>query len=91
MLPQIKIPPRPSNFKIVYHLYIVFAQNRDNLLQHCLDNGIEAKVHYPTPIYRQPGFEHWAIKGDFPVTDEHTRRSLRSRATTPISGRTNTS
>jgi dTDP-4-amino-4,6-dideoxygalactose transaminase len=76
-LPQIKIPPRPNNFKIVYHLYIVFAQNRDDLLQHCLDNGIEAKVHYPTPIYRQPGLETLGYKaGDFPVTDGHTKKII---------------
>ena len=43
---QIKIPPRPNDFKIVYHLYIVFAENRDDLLEYCVNNGIEAKIHY---------------------------------------------
>ena len=60
--------------RIVYHLYIVFAQDRDALLAHCLANGIEAKVHYPVPIYRQPGLAHLGYEeGDFPVTDGHTR------------------
>ena len=31
-LDQIKIPPRPKNMKLVYHLYIVFAERRDELL-----------------------------------------------------------
>ena len=30
------IPPRPSNYKIVYHLYIIFAEKRDQLLKYCL-------------------------------------------------------
>jgi len=73
-LGQISIPPRPEGFKIVYHLYIVFAEERDALLQHCIDNGIEAKVHYPIPIYRQPALEYLGHKaGDFPVSDAHTK------------------
>jgi aminotransferase EvaB len=70
---QIRVPPRPANMRIVYHLYIVFAEKRDDLLAHCLAKGIEAKVHYPVPIYRQPALSHLGHrKGDFPVTDRHT-------------------
>ena len=74
---EITIPPRPQNYKIVYHLYIVFAKNRDKLLDFCIDNGIEAKVHYPVPIYRQPGLKYLGHKkGDFPVTDAHTYKII---------------
>ena len=76
---QITIPPRPDDYRIVYHLYIVFAEDRDGLLKHCLDQGIEAKVHYPVPIYRQPALEHLGYKeGDFPIADEHTKKSSHS-------------
>jgi len=54
---QISIPPRPKNFRLVYHLYIVFAENRDGLVEYCINKGIEAKIHYPIPIYRQPALE----------------------------------
>ena len=71
-VPQIRIPPRPLGFRIVYHLYIVFAEQRDCLLDYCLENGIEAKVHYPIPIYRQPALRYLGYKvGDFPVSDAH--------------------
>ena len=43
--------------RIVYHLYIVFAEDRDALLRYCVDKGIEAKVHYPVPLYQQDGTE----------------------------------
>lgn len=70
---QIRIPPRPANMRVVYHLYIVFAEDRDALLQHCVERGIEAKVHYPVPIYRQPALAELGHKaGDFPVSDAHT-------------------
>lgn len=72
-LPQIRIPARLPDMRIVYHLYIVFAEDRDALLKHCIDSGIEAKVHYPIPIYRQPGLAALGLReGDFPVTDRHT-------------------
>ena len=52
-------------------------KNRDKLLDYCLKNGIEAKVHYPVPIYRQPALNHLGHKeGDFPVTDAHTHKII---------------
>ena len=73
----ITIPPRPADFRIVYHLYIVFAKDRDGLLAYCQARGIEAKVHYPVPIYRQPALEHLGHKmGDFPVTDAHAEKII---------------
>lgn len=71
---QIRIPPRLADYRIVYHLYIVFAQDRDALLDYCIKKGIEAKVHYPVPIYRQPALNYLGYKeGDFPVSDDHTK------------------
>ncbi|HWB79381.1 MAG TPA: DegT/DnrJ/EryC1/StrS family aminotransferase [Nannocystaceae bacterium] len=71
-IPGIRIPPRAEGRRRVYHLYIVFAERRDELLAHCLKAGIEAKVHYPIPVYRQQALAHLGYaKGDFPVTDRH--------------------
>ncbi len=73
----ISIPPRPKNYRLVYHLYILFAQNRDRLLKYCIRKGIEAKIHYPIPIYRQPAMKFLKHKlGDFPVTDIHTKKII---------------
>ncbi|MGQ0676396.1 MAG: DegT/DnrJ/EryC1/StrS family aminotransferase [Rhodospirillales bacterium] len=73
-IPQVRVPPRNPRSKNVYLLYILFAERRDALLSHCLEAGIEAKVHYPIPIYRQQALAHLGYKpGDFPVTDRHAR------------------
>ncbi len=74
---QISIPPRLKSYKIVYHLYIVFAENRDKLLEYCIKKGIEAKVHYPIPMYRQPAMNFLKHKkGDFPITDKHCKNII---------------
>ena len=76
-LKQILIPRRPSDMRIVYHLYIVFAENRDALLRYCVEKGIEAKVHYPVPLYQQDGLKFLGYKpGSFPVTDRHVREII---------------
>jgi len=76
-LKEITIPPRPKNFKIVFHLYIIFAEQRDKLLKYCQKNGIEAKVHYPLPMYIQESLKFLKHKkGDFPITDGHTKKII---------------
>lgn len=71
---EISIPPRLKNYKIVYHLYIVFAEKRDELLKYCIQKGIEAKIHYPIPMYRQKAMKYLNHKiGDFPVADRHAK------------------
>jgi len=74
---EITIPPRPKNFRIVYHLYIVFSERRDELYKYCLKKGIEAKIHYPVPIYRQEAYKYLNHKkGDFKVSDQHAKKII---------------
>ena len=71
------IPPRLKNIRSVFHLYIVFAKNRNRLLDYCKKKGIEAKVHYPKPMYLQESLRHLKYKkGDFPVTDAHVKKII---------------
>lgn len=77
LIPQINIPPRIKGYRLVYHLYILFAKNRDKLLKYCINHGIEAKIHYPIPIYLQKGVKQLGHKkGDFPVTDNHVKKII---------------
>jgi len=74
---EIIIPPRPKNFRIVYHLYIVFSERRDELYKYCLKKGIEAKIHYPVPVYRQEAYKYLKHKkGDFKVSDQHAKKII---------------
>ena len=73
-IPQIRVPRRQPETKNVYLLYMVFAERRDVLLDFCLKRGVEAKVHYPIPLYQQQALAPLGYKpGDFPVTDRHAR------------------
>jgi dTDP-4-amino-4,6-dideoxygalactose transaminase len=74
---QVRVPPRSNRVKRVFHLYMIFAEQRDALHRHCLEAGISAKIHYPIPVYRQRGLSHLGHKrGDFPVTDRQADEVL---------------
>ena len=74
---EVEIPPRTVKSKTVFHLYIIFVKNRDKLYNYCLKKGIEAKIHYPKPMYLQQSVKFLKYKkGDFPVTDNHCKKII---------------
>ena len=76
-LKEITVPLRPKNYKIVFHLYVVFAEKRNQLLKYCHKKGVEAKIHYPIPMYLQESLKFLKYKkGDFPVTDEQAKKII---------------
>lgn len=73
---QIKIPGRPNDMRVVFHLYSVLAEERDGLLQFCLKRGVEAKVHYPIPIYKQEALEPFVGNKRFEKADFLAKNSI---------------
>ena len=56
---------------------MLYAERRDELAKHCEERGIEVKIHYPLPLYRQPALEFLGHKpGEFPVADRHAQEAL---------------
>lgn len=66
--PRVTVPPRhPFNEETV-SLYMVLAEQRDALMQHLIENGIEAKIHYPVPLHLQPAAQDLGYgRGSLPV------------------------
>ena len=74
---DVEIPPRTKKSKTVFHLYVIFVKNRNKLYDFCKKKGIEAKIHYPKPMYLQKSLKFLKHKkGDFPVTDEHCKKII---------------
>lgn len=69
-IPQIIVPKRDADIKQVYHLYSVKCKDRDALQAYLIENGVDAKVHYPIPMHLQPAAKYLGYKkGDFPVCE----------------------
>ena len=50
----VKVPERPEGFLETFSLYMLLVSNRDSLIKYLIDNGVEAKIHYPVPLHLQP-------------------------------------
>ena len=61
----------------VYHVFPVYAKERDALLAHMEQAGIGCLIHYPVPIHLQPAYGDLGYrKGDFPVAEELAETEL---------------
>ncbi len=76
-IPGVRVPPRNGKVTGVYLLYILFAEDRDTLMEYCLSRGVSAKIHYPIALYLQDALNFLGHeKGDFPVTDRHVETMI---------------
>lgn len=70
LLLNIIVPENLKNDEHVYHLFVVRAQQRDELLVYLQKHGIMAGIHYPVPIHLQKAFHEYNYQiGDFPITE----------------------
>ena len=53
----------------VFHLFVIRTENRNELQQYLLENGIETIIHYPVPPHKQIAFEFWNHLS-FPITEK---------------------
>jgi len=68
---DIMVPARRPHKRYVHHLYMVVARDRDELLEFLIENGVDAKIHYPIPLHLQRCSAHLGYQqGDFPITEQ---------------------
>lgn len=73
----VTLPPRPKNTREAFQVYMIRCQDRDRLLAHLIQEGIEAKVHYPIPLHLQkPAREMGYKEGDFPMAERQARELI---------------
>jgi dTDP-4-amino-4,6-dideoxygalactose transaminase len=61
----------------VYQTYVIQTGARDDLQAHLQEHGVEALVHYRTPIHLQPAAAQLGYRpGDFPATERAAERIL---------------
>ena len=53
----------------VFHLFVIRTENREQLQQYLLENGIQTVIHYPIPPHQQEAFKAWNHLS-FPISEE---------------------
>ncbi|HEY9363930.1 MAG TPA: DegT/DnrJ/EryC1/StrS family aminotransferase [Chitinophagaceae bacterium] len=57
-IPQIVLPKVRPNSKHTFHLYVIRAQQRDELMAYLKNHNIETAIHYPTPLPLLPAYSY---------------------------------
>ncbi len=68
---QIAVPSYEKTFRHIFHLYVIRIKEREQLIRHLSENGIQTVIHYPVPAYRQKAYQHLNLQPtDFPMTEK---------------------
>jgi dTDP-4-amino-4,6-dideoxygalactose transaminase len=74
ILPNVSLRGNEQS-KHVFHLFVIRTENRDDLQDYLLKNGIETVIHYPIPPHKQnalQNFNHLSL----PITEKIHREVL---------------
>ena len=53
----------------VFHLFVIRTDDRKELQDYLLENGIQTMIHYPIPPHQQKAFSQWNALS-FPITEK---------------------
>ena len=73
--PLVSMPSVLPEGRNVFHIFPVFAEQRDGLQQYLKENGIQTLIHYPIPPHKQKAYSEWN-QLSFPVTEMLHAREL---------------
>ena len=75
--PYVEVPDEGLGERCVYQTYVIKAEKRDELKQYLNERGVEALIHYATPIHLQPAAKNLGYSAsDFPKTMRHVGKIL---------------
>ena len=73
----LKLPEENEKSEHVYHLFVVRAEKRNELIKFLAQKGIIAGIHYPVPCHLQKAYEFLGHKrGDFPVSEKYSKEII---------------
>ena len=72
-LPSLSLRGTKQSDNHVFHLFVIRTQNRDELQDYLLENGIQTMIHYPIPPHQQKAFSQETSGWNnlsFPITEK---------------------
>lgn len=69
-VPGVRLPDRDPEGVSVWHLYVVRVDDRDRVCEELRAAGVEAGIHYPTPVHLTGAYRHLGRGlGAYPVAE----------------------
>ncbi len=71
------LPAETPEVKHVYHLFVIRASRRDELMNYLKDNGISTGIHYPVPCHLQKAYQFLNYpQGSLPISEKYANEIL---------------
>jgi dTDP-4-amino-4,6-dideoxygalactose transaminase len=67
--PKINLPKAAEYNHHIWHLFVIRTENREELIKHLTQKGIQTVIHYPVPPHKQVAYKEWS-KLHFPITEQ---------------------
>ena len=75
--PYVEVPDEGPGEHCVFQTYVIKSSKRDDLKRYLNEHGVEALIHYATPIHLQPAAKDLGYSAaDFPNTMEHVGKII---------------
>lgn len=75
--PHIQLPKVNDACTHVWHLFVVYANERDALQDYLNENQIQTLIHYPIPPHLSEAYAYMDYKkGDFPIAEDYALHVL---------------
>src|SRR5262249_461112 len=70
-IPEIVLPATRPESRHTYHLYVIRAKKREELINFLWENEVETSIHYPTALPNLPAYKYLGhAAADFPVASQ---------------------
>jgi len=74
---ELTLPVEKSYTRHSYYVYVVRANNRDDVMAKLKEKGCGCGIHYPVPLHLQPAYAFLGGKpGDHPVSEEYAKQIM---------------
>lgn len=76
-IPQISLPTVREDSKHTFHLYVIRADQRDELAAYLNEKEIQTAIHYPTALPNLPAYKYLGYSAeDFPIATDYQSKIL---------------
>lgn len=74
---RLTAPFEANNVRHVYHLYVLYSDDRSKMINYLKENGIATGVYYPIPLHLQKAYQDLGYKeGDLPNAEYLSHRTF---------------
>jgi len=54
----------------IYHIYVICSNEREDVKDYLLKNGVQSMIHYPIPVHKQKAYSYLGYQDNLQITEK---------------------